>query len=318
MLFELASVILVILISFYSFVKARLNFWKNVGIPHSKPIFLKGSLQGVGSKVALFEVMTRDYLKFKTKSPFFGFYFFTDPVAVVTDIKLIKAVLVNDKNNFINRGVYYNEKNDPLSAHLFTMDNPKWKILRTKLTPTFTSGKMKMMFGTIVDVAHKFIETMDKETKNVGSYEIKDLLARFTTDVIGSCAFGLECNSLNDPNNDFRMAGIKTITVPLNLRLIFVQTFRSFAKKLKMKVIPEEVSSFFMNVVKETIKFRETNSVNRNDFMNLLIQMKNKGEVDSDTEPEKKIVTGKLTIEEIGAQAFVFFLGKCFVCLKYT
>ena len=44
--------------------------------------------------------------------------------------------------------------------------------------------------------------------------------------------------------------------------------------------------------------------------MNLLIQMKNTGEIDSDNDPGKKIVTGKLTLDEIGAQSFVFFMGK--------
>lgn len=68
---------------------------------------------------------------------------------------------------------------------MFNLDNPKWKTLRVKLTPTFTSGKMKMMFGTVRDVGEKLIKTLGAESsialENV--VEIKEYAARFTTDV---------------------------------------------------------------------------------------------------------------------------------------
>lgn len=68
---------------------------------------------------------------------------------------------------------------------MFNLDNPKWKTLRVKLTPTFTSGKMKMMFGTVKDVGEKLIKTLGAEScVAVGNVvEIKEIAARFTTDV---------------------------------------------------------------------------------------------------------------------------------------
>jgi cytochrome P450 family 6 len=69
---------------------------------------------------------------------------------------------------------------------LFNLDNPKWKSLRVKLTPTFTSGKMKMMFGTVRDVGEKLVKTLDGESSVAldNIIEIKDIASRFTTDVI--------------------------------------------------------------------------------------------------------------------------------------
>lgn len=39
--------------------------------------------------------------------------------------------------------------------------------------------------------------------------EVKDILARFTTDIISSCAFGIKTNSLENPNSEFRVFGRK-------------------------------------------------------------------------------------------------------------
>ena len=260
---QLVALVLAVLVSAYLFISEKFKYWKNVRIPCDEPSFPRGSMSGVGTEFHRSEIIDKLYKKFKDTSQFFGMYFMISPVAVLTDLNLVKAVLVKDSHNFTNKGMYYNERDDPLSAHLFSIDNPKWKPLRAKLTPTFTSGKMKMMFGTIVDVAQKFIATLDKETKEVQSYEIKDILARFTTDVIGSCAFGLECNSLEHPDSQFREMGKKALDIPINLRLLFLLTFGDLSRKFRMKVIPEDVAQFFISVVKDTVQYREKRNIVR-------------------------------------------------------
>ena len=303
--------LLVIFAIIYIYFDHKLKFWKNSGVPFIKPKFPFGNLKGVGTKIHNSELMVKVYKGLKGKGPFGGIYFFTNPVAVITDLELIKTVLIKDFSNFSDRGIYYNEKDDPLSAHLFSIEGAKWKSLREKMTPTFTSGKMKMMFPTMVDVANKFKETLEKESKD-NEVEIKDILARFTTDVIGSCAFGIECDSLNNPQAEFRTMGKKVFDRSRFgfIRSFFTLSFKDFAKLLRLKSTATDVAKFFMNVVKQTIAHREENNVSRNDFMNIMIQMKNSGEI---TAEKGFVKTGKLTVNEIAAQAFVIWLAgnKC-------
>jgi cytochrome P450 family 6 len=45
---------------------------------------------------------------------------------------------------------------------------------------------------------------------------------------------------------------------------------------LKISTIDSDISKFFRNMVQETVEYREKNNVKRNDFLQLLIQLKNK------------------------------------------
>lgn len=95
------------------------------------------------------------------------------------------------------------------------------------------------------------------------------------------------------------------------------------ALKLHIRMVTKEVENFFTSAVKETIQFRKQNSVKRNDFVQLLIQLKERGKVDEDHEDlngsEHKTYSNdrlpstvddfELTDELLTAQCFVFFLA---------
>jgi cytochrome P450 family 6 len=126
---------------------------------------------------------------------------------------------------------------------------------------------------------------------------IKDTMSSFTMDVIGSCVFGLDLDICNDENSPFRFFGKKMFATTFYsiVKRIFYSIFPNLAKSLGVCTIPKDVSEFLMGVVKDTVKYRELNNYSRPDFIQLLIDLKNSGDA--------------LTVEEIAAQCFVFFLG---------
>ncbi|XP_019551624.2 probable cytochrome P450 6a14 [Aedes albopictus] len=304
MMEPLDAIITVVMIALavYLFLDKKHSYWANRGVPFVKPEFFYGNVKKMSRTIQVGKMFQQFYNELKGRSPFGGIYMFTTPVAVVTDLELLKCIFVKDFQYFHDRGTFYSEKADPLTAHMFNLEGNKWKMLRNKLSPTFTSGKMKMMFPTIVSAGKQFHDFMDEKVKQESEFELKDLLARFTTDVIGMCAFGIECNSIKNPDAQFRVMGRKLFTSPLSKPKSFLMnTMPKVAKLLRMRITPVDVSDFFMNVVRETIDYRIKNNVHRNDFMDLLIQMRNPD--------ENKSSEGLLSFNEIAAQAFVFYLA---------
>uniref|UniRef100_A0A182NFD9 Cytochrome P450 n=1 Tax=Anopheles dirus TaxID=7168 RepID=A0A182NFD9_9DIPT len=298
-------IVLVLLAAVY-WVRQRLSYWKQRGVPYVEPSFPQGNLAGVGKKHHMSQILQNCYKQLKgTGGPYGGIFFFINPVALLTDPELIKTVLVKDFPFFHDRNLYHNDRDDPLSRHLVAMEGTKWRNLRAKLTPTFTSGKMKMMFSTVTAVADEFGKCMTQEIAGKPMVEMKDLLARFTTDVIGSVAFGLECNSLKDPNATFRVMGRKVFqSSPYRaLKVFLAAQFPQIARTLHVKLTPPDISDFFMGVVKDTIQYRTQNDVQRNDFMTLLMKVM-KDQVEHGASGQEM-----LTMDDIAAQAFVFFLA---------
>jgi len=68
-----------------------------------------------------------------------------------------------------------------------------------------------------------------------------------------------------------------------------------------MKANVQKVEDFYMNIVKNTVNYRVKNQVKRNDFMDMLIDMKLKY--------DNGDMQNGLTFNEIAAQAFIFFLA---------
>jgi cytochrome P450 family 6 len=236
------------------------------------------------------------YKKLKPYGDYGGIYFFGNPIFIVLNPEFAKTILVRDFHYFMDRGIYFNEHVDKLSANIFFLRGKKWKNLREKLSPTFSTSKLKQMFSTIHVVAERLDAHLQPYADQNADIDVREIFARFTTDVIASCAFGLDIDSLNNPQSEFRAMGKKIInfTKMKALKLIFASTFQNLAMKLGIRWNDVDVSDFFMKVVRDTIDYRMSNSIVRNDFMQILIEMMEREE---------------LTFEDVAAQAFIFFFG---------
>jgi len=208
---------------------------------------------------------------------------------------------------------------DPLQDNLFNTPGKKWRELRTKLSPTFTSGKLKAMFSIIKDCGNVLEKYLLKNVDNGNDvFDFRDLFARLTTNIISSVAFGIENDCINDPDHIFRRMGIRIFEMNSMKKLrAAIHTFVPILRNvIKFKFTHDDVEEFFHGVVKQTIDYREKNNIERNDFMQLLIQLKNQGYLTADkgatqsTEEENKNQDlKKLSYEDLAANALLFFIA---------
>lgn len=286
------------------------KLWSSQGVPTIPASFPSGHLD---SRMAYtnFGLMAIDlYKKLKSKGDYVGLYFLNKPVLFVLSPEFAKTVLVRDFQYFVNRGVYFNKDDDPLSANLFFIENSDWRRLRIKMTPTFTSGKIKNMFFTIYDVADEMVKHLQMNWENNANtkcsfdVEITDLMARYNTDVIVSCAFGTQCDSLSNPKSQFRAVGKKMLTFSRIrlLKLYGAMLFRKQARALGFRLLHNDVSKFIIAMCKKTIEERKTKQIERRDFMQLMIDLyRDEEDVSGDGEG--------LSLKDIAAQVFLFFFA---------
>ena len=152
-----------IFIALYLYFTRNFKFWQKLGIPYVKPTPFLGNLKECAfQKVNIGEILQQIYEQHRDK-PYVGIFSFDKPILLIRDLELVKNILVKDFQYFIDRNISFGEKLDPLfSSTLFVTKGQLWRHWRTKLTPVFTSGKMKKMFYLVDTCGKELADCLDK------------------------------------------------------------------------------------------------------------------------------------------------------------
>lgn len=197
------GILLVTVVSVYLFLKYIFTYWKRKGFPYIEPEIPLGNMGSTVKGKTSFGLNIWEHYK-DSDDPFTGIYLFTTPSLLIRDPDLVRKVLISEYQSFHDRGLRCNAKVDVLSEHLFTLPGARWKHLRSKLSPTFTSGKLKAMMPTILEIGKRQQNYLIEKAKNNEIVEMKDASLRYTLDIISNVIFGYEINSIAEPDNPFR------------------------------------------------------------------------------------------------------------------
>uniref|UniRef100_A0A6J0UBS8 Cytochrome P450 3A24-like isoform X5 n=1 Tax=Pogona vitticeps TaxID=103695 RepID=A0A6J0UBS8_9SAUR len=211
--------------------------------------------------------------------------------------------------SFMSRITKNNGFTGDLEASVFLAPDDKWKRIRTVLSPTFTSGRLKEMLPIINHYGEILVKNIQKEVENNEPIDMKALFAVYSLDAMTSVSFSIDIDSINHSNDPFvkNLKKLATVTFenPLLLLAVVFPFLTPLLEKLNITLIPSSVLDFFTAVVKKIKNDRgKKKHTERVDFLHLMLEAQNSGDISDGTNSYKA-----LTDKEISMQAVTFIFG---------
>ncbi|PSN50995.1 hypothetical protein C0J52_08595 [Blattella germanica] len=266
------TVIIVCLYVIYRYVTKNDDYFKKRNVPYLKPTFYIGNVLPVLTKKrSTTEHIIWLYNQFEGHK-IAGTFQFMLPMYLVRDPDLVKHITVKDFEHFADLPIFIPEDVEPiLTKNLQALKGQRWKEMRSILSPAFTSSKLKIIFKLISEIADQLTSHIEEELKkqqtsieqkprtdpvDVYVVDVKDLYTKYTNDVIATSAFGIELNSLQNPDNEFYKMGKSFVTFSVSRFIVFIgySLFPKIMKFLRFRMIPKHMTDFFRTLVKESIQ----------------------------------------------------------------
>uniref|UniRef100_A0A1I8ANC3 Cytochrome P450 n=1 Tax=Steinernema glaseri TaxID=37863 RepID=A0A1I8ANC3_9BILA len=152
------------------------------------------------------------YLRFdwaKKYGETFGVYIGTELEISTTNLDFMKEVCIKQFSKFTDRPLIGFAEGFPLETGVLMAKRGKgedgygWKEMRSVVSPTFSSGKLKLMHDAVYKRVKTLADVLVEKSATIGELDIYDEFQALTLDVIGHCAFAVECNSLRDREDPF-------------------------------------------------------------------------------------------------------------------
>ncbi|KAM3965227.1 cytochrome P450 9e2-like [Aphomia sociella] len=295
-----------LIFAIYFYYTSTFDYFEKRGIKYMKPTIFVGNMgRRINSKESFHTYQLEIYNYFKG-SPLGGFFEGRKPILYIIDADLIKAITIRDADCFIDRNTINSRQPNYLRRSLLNLTGSEWKVVRSTLTPTFSSARLKNMLPLLEMCSKQLVDFLKQyDGKDV---DMKDTLGHYTLETIGASAFGVKCDSLTDENARFVKAAEKFNDVPVTKRIFLIlvmilapQIFKYLnISFLNLKSMEELVT--MLKMVKEE---RRSTGVKKNDFLQLLIEA---------AETEKKDAqTNKSPIylddDTVDAQSLLFLLA---------
>nr|WET52691.1 cytochrome P450 [Phaedon brassicae] len=291
---------------FYYFCVRPMKYWRKIGVHQGHPSWLFGdNSRNIFGLECFITTIDKGYKNAPDKR-YFGMYMFVKPLLVVKDPDLIKEITVKSFDNFADHRDIMPVEADPLwGKNLVQLKGEDWKFMRPLMSPSFTSGKIKTMYGLMSDCAKNFVNHFKNRNEMSIELNVLDATTRYTNDVIASVAFGVAVDSLKNPDNEFfqvakRATDLTKFWVTLSAFASFILP-GSIMKMLGLRFFEEDVRNYFFKVLQDSLQMRKNSGTYRSDLIDSLLEAQSAVRRDNSSR--------QLNDDDILAQSMIFFLG---------
>ncbi|XP_052739041.1 cytochrome P450 6B5 [Bicyclus anynana] len=297
----LVAFITITICSVHYFLSKNHDYWKKRKVPFLNPSLLFGNYKETILLQKHQTMVAYDICKQFPKEPYIGTFFGTAPALLITDPDLVKLVFTTDYYYFSAREVNDHTSKEPITNNIFFSGGDKWKIQRQNLSPLYSAAKVKGMFHIIKSCANQLETLLEEETRNGSAVDVKTLLAMYTIDIVTSCAFGINCNSMNKnadtSANPFIVLRDKIFDTSkfVGVRLYFRQMWPTLFYALGLSLFDKNLYHFFRSILTAVFASREKTQSSTNDFVDLILTWKKSKVLTGDSLSNEK-TGGKKTI----------------------
>lgn len=302
-------------VGLYVYFSRNFDFWKTRDFPYAIPTAFVGNMKDLALlRSSVGETLQKLY-ELHGDQPYVGFFAFDKPSLLIRELEVVKNILVKDTHNFTDHFLSISEEVDPLAGKcLPNLKGQKWRYYRANLTPTFTTSKMKKMLHFVNECSEGLVQYLDREIADAGTQvSVKEAMSSYTTDVIARCGFGIESNSLKNPDAEFRRYLRRVFDYSLRKGLFSITAFLAphLQNFFRLKLVDNATTKFLREVTWSTVTYREKNNVVCYDYLDNLMEIRKRGtsdvtngkESDTDIQNNQEF---QLEGDDFVAQCFIF------------
>ncbi|XP_022904133.2 cytochrome P450 6a8-like isoform X1 [Onthophagus taurus] len=253
----------------YIFYTYRFYYFSLKNVPILNPTIPFGDLKKIFKpKKPRFEYFQEYYNKFKLRGhKHGGIFMFFKPYYVPVDLNYVEAILGKDFDKFSSRG--FNVKSNKINDNLFNLNGEKWKILRVKTTKILLRDNIKKYLPNVEKVLTNFTKYLDKNDQK--TIEIQEINKNFSLDLIANLYFGIDLNNFIEKNRVFEKNVLALHKKSLYNSKFYIFSFL-FPYLFKLDTFPKKTVKYFKKSLDETIDFRETNQIKKNDILQVILE----------------------------------------------
>uniref|UniRef100_A0A1I8PKU0 Cytochrome P450 n=1 Tax=Stomoxys calcitrans TaxID=35570 RepID=A0A1I8PKU0_STOCA len=192
---------------------------------------------------------------------------------VIHDLEAVQEILLRQFENFSDRSLYSNPR-DPLTTSISRSNYRMFKILRKPYIAAFAPAKTRELMASFGHVGREMLKAIDTtRTRDKNIVDVYDLGQRYLTDIIFRITFGLNTNSLQNPNSKARRLGMKAVQE--GTRPLFDQVWPTLSKlllKLNITYHNKESIEYFTEVWEHIMQNKSNNDIETNGFVDGLLE----------------------------------------------
>jgi len=270
------SILIASLGAIYYYLNDHNEYWHKKGVPGPKGNILFGSMLEVFKSMHEFD--KRNTEKYgKT----FGTIMNGVPDIQSQDLDLIKEIVIKNFDSFPDRvNIARSKPDDIRGAFLTVKQGDDWRRIRHRITPAFTSGKMKKLLPAMNYCSNELVKYLDQYAKSGNDVPLKDALSKLTMNVIGRTVFAADLNSFDDKEDSpflyyaKRLFDIKLMSPAILFIVSFPNVARWYTMLTGRTILQNDIFQYFTTSLTDIMdqRLKDPDSPNKyNDAFQLLL-----------------------------------------------